>query len=96
MLVLGRRRDEVIHIGDDITVIVVRTGVSGVRLGIKCPRGVQVLRGELRERGENGLACCGNSEHDDAVLPDGSEVHDALPHATSSNTEDDASVAVVS
>ena len=95
MLVLGRRKDEVIHIGDHITVTVVRTGVGGVRLGIECPRGMHVLRGELKERGENGFACCGTG-HDAPVLPDGSEVHDALPHTASSNTEEDASVPVVS
>lgn len=48
MLVLSRKLDESIQIGDDISVKVL--GVSGqqVRLGIDAPREVQIDRAELR------------------------------------------------
>ncbi len=48
MLVLSRKLDESIQIGDEISVKVL--GVSGqqVRLGIEAPREVQIDRAELR------------------------------------------------
>lgn len=48
MLVLSRKLDESIQIGDEITLKVL--GVSGqqVRLGIEAPREVQIDRAELR------------------------------------------------
>ena len=48
MLVLSRKLDESIRIGDEISVKVL--GVSGqqVRLGIEAPREVKVDRAELR------------------------------------------------
>lgn len=50
MLVLGRKVGEIIHIGDDISLMVVRIGPNSVRLGIEAPRGVKVLRKELLEQ----------------------------------------------
>lgn len=46
MLVLGRRKDEWIRIGDNIRIVVIRAG-DKVRLGIEAPKGVPVVRGEL-------------------------------------------------
>jgi len=48
MLVLSRRKDEVIWIGGDIllTVVDIRREKK-VRLGIEAPSGVKILRGEL-------------------------------------------------
>ena len=47
MLVLTRKADEQIMIGDDITVTVVRVRGNKVRIGIEAPRHVRVMRGEL-------------------------------------------------
>lgn len=48
MLVLARRRNEAIHIGDDIVVTVLDVDASGVvRLGIEAPRKCRILRHEL-------------------------------------------------
>ncbi len=47
MLVLARRVDERILIGDDIEVIVVEIEKGKVRLGIIAPREIKVLRDEL-------------------------------------------------
>jgi carbon storage regulator len=49
MLVLARRRDETIRIGDDISVKVVRIGPNSVRLGIQAPQGVAIHRQEIWE-----------------------------------------------
>lgn len=52
MLVLSRRKNETIRIGDDIVVVVVETGNGRVRIGIQAPRDVSVVRGELARRDE--------------------------------------------
>jgi len=47
MLVLTRKQNEKIRIGDNITITVVRMKGKAVRLGIEAPKNVNVLRGEL-------------------------------------------------
>jgi carbon storage regulator len=47
MLVLTRKYQEKIRIGDNITITVLRTKGKAVRLGIEAPPEVPVLRGEL-------------------------------------------------
>ena len=49
MLVLTRKRSEIIRIGEDIFVKVIRTGHSSVKIGVEAPAHVRVLRGELSE-----------------------------------------------
>lgn len=46
-LVLTRRRDESIMIGDDITVTILQVDGGKVRLGILAPRNVVILWEEL-------------------------------------------------
>ena len=47
MLVLTRKLNEKVRIGDSITVTVLRMKGKAVRLGIEAPHDVNVLRGEL-------------------------------------------------
>ncbi len=47
MLVLTRKYQEKIRIGDNITITVLRTKGKAVRLGIEAPDNVPVIRGEL-------------------------------------------------
>ena len=47
MLVLTRKLQERICIGNDITVTVLRVKGQQVRIGIEAPRDVRVIRGEL-------------------------------------------------
>lgn len=47
MLVLTRKYQEKIRIGNNITITVLRTKGKAVRLGIEAPADVPVLRGEL-------------------------------------------------
>lgn len=49
MLVLTRKRTEMIKIGEDIVVKVIQTGRGSVKLGIEAPAHVRVLRAELAE-----------------------------------------------
>ncbi len=58
MLVLTRKSDEKIIIGDDIVVSVVEVRGSQVKLGIEAPKGVAVHRSEIYDRiqKENQLA----------------------------------------
>ena len=50
MLILTRRVGEVVRIGDDIEVVVVEVRGTEVRMGIKAPRNVTVLREEVATR----------------------------------------------
>lgn len=47
MLVLTRKTQEQIHIGDNITISILKLKGNAVRIGIEAPRDVRVLRGEL-------------------------------------------------
>lgn len=49
MLILSRKENESIEIGDDITVTVTRIDGGRVRLGITAPPTVNVARTELAE-----------------------------------------------
>ena len=49
MLVITRKRNETIQIGDEVVVKVVRTGKGAVKIGIEAPENFRVLRGELLE-----------------------------------------------
>jgi carbon storage regulator len=48
MLVLGRRVGETICIADAIEIVVVAIDGGQVRIGVRAPREVAVVRGELR------------------------------------------------
>lgn len=52
MLVLGRKKGEVIHIGDNIkmTVTQTRDKYGQVKIGIDAPPDVKILRGELYKK----------------------------------------------
>lgn len=47
MLVLTRKHQEQIRIGDNITLTILRIKGNAVRIGIEAPREVRVVRGEL-------------------------------------------------
>ena len=49
MLVLSRKVSQVIQIGPDITIIVVRIGPESVRIGIEAPKDMTILRQELAD-----------------------------------------------
>lgn len=47
MLVLSRKANETIQIGDDITIKIIETKGDTVRIGIEAPKSVDIVRGEL-------------------------------------------------
>jgi len=54
MLILSRRADESIRIGDDVTVTVLGIKGKQVQLGIKAPSDVSVHREEVYQRIQEG------------------------------------------
>jgi len=56
MLVLTRKENEKIRIGEDIVLTIVRTSGDRVRIGIEAPTNVQVLRSELKNKEIEGSA----------------------------------------
>ena len=53
MLVLTRKPDEQIRIGDDIVITIVRVKGNTIRVGVEAPKGVRVIRGELEGKPRN-------------------------------------------
>jgi len=53
MLVLTRKVNESIRIGDGILVTVVQINPKKVKLGITGPQNVVILRSELEQKGQN-------------------------------------------
>ena len=56
MLVLSRKQEEQIRIGDHIVVTVLRIKGNTVKIGVDAPRSVRVVRTELPPNSENAEA----------------------------------------
>lgn len=52
MLVLSRKSQQEIRLGDDIRIVVLSIKGNVVRLGIEAPKEVLILRAEVKERKE--------------------------------------------
>ena len=50
MLVLSRHRDEGIWIGKDIRIVICDVRKGKVRVGIECPKDLEILRDEVKEK----------------------------------------------
>lgn len=75
MLILCRKKDQDIHIGDDVIVTVVRIDKGRVYIGIKAPKTVAVHRAEIfdiiqREKVAD-LGRCANSHCDEPAAAGG-------------------------
>jgi len=70
MLILTRKKDEAIRVGEDIRIVLVQIKGGQVRLGIECPSHIRVLREELYEavRQEN-MNAVSFAPKDLSVLP---------------------------
>ena len=49
MLILTRKRNETIHIGDGVSITVIRVSANKVRLGISAPKEMRIMRIELED-----------------------------------------------
>ena len=49
MLVLSRKVGETIWIGEDVEIVVSEIKGEQVKIGIRAPRNIEVIRGELRQ-----------------------------------------------
>ncbi len=79
MLVLTRKLNEKIKIGDDVTITIIKLRNNQIRIGIEAPRDVRVLRGEL----EDSLAS------DSSIMVSGGEnsaSNSKTPNATKQKT----------
>lgn len=59
MLVLSRKLNQSIHIGDGISIRVVRIKGNSIQLGIDAPKNIHVVRSELLERDADKAASKG-------------------------------------
>jgi carbon storage regulator len=66
MLVIRRRAGEALLIGDDIEIEILETGSSQVKLGIRAPKNVIVLRKEIQIAGQQNL--CAAKEKSGAAV----------------------------
>ena len=66
MLVLTRKQNEKIRIGDSITITVLRMKGKAVRLGIEAPQELNVIRGELCFDLEDGSITSHNDSQEEA------------------------------
>lgn len=67
MLILSRKLDESILIGDSITLKVVAIDKGVVKLGIEAPSHVRILRSELIRAVEDSNKAA-SAEHDESLL----------------------------
>lgn len=81
MLVLTRKLNQSIRIGDSITINVVRVRGNTVQLGIQAPKDVHVLRSELLSKGKQVEST--------TQLPS-AEVHNESGEAAASADEEEA------
>jgi len=79
MLILTRKRDDSIKIGEDIVIRVMRTARGSVKIGIEAPASVRIVRGELNEFGEIAGAATSADHHDEA--DHGGEHHEHELHS---------------
>ena len=72
MLVLTRKIEEQIRIGDDITISILRVKGNTVRVGIEAPRAIRVVRGELSPH-ERADTLSSLNATQDVVVPESSQ-----------------------
>lgn len=57
MLVVTRKVDQSVQVGEDIRITVVRVGQGSVRIGIEAPPHLNIVRTELAARQLAGAGC---------------------------------------
>lgn len=65
MLVIRRREGETLLIGDEVEIEILEVGATQVKLGIRAPKHVTVLRKEIRLTGEQNRAAAREASPDE-------------------------------
>jgi carbon storage regulator len=83
MLVLTRKPDESIKIGEDVTITIVDISGGKVKIGVAAPKNIRVLRTEVyeTEKHNSEAAVLSPSMYD--FVSGGTQVSAALPGGTS-------------
>jgi carbon storage regulator len=74
MLVLARRLNESIMIGDDVEVVIIDIKGDQVKLGVKAPKKVTVHRKEIYQEIKQENIAAGMSDFDPSTLRDLSDL----------------------
>lgn len=67
MLIIRRRRGESITVGDEVEIEILETSPTQVKLGIRAPKSVPVLRKEILVTRELNRAASGSAAVDDQL-----------------------------
>ena len=65
MLILTRKRNESIRIGDQIVVRIMHTSKGNVKIGVEAPDSIRIVRGELHDFGDLVAVGSVDTTHDD-------------------------------
>ncbi|MBL8828697.1 MAG: carbon storage regulator [Planctomycetaceae bacterium] len=89
MLVLTRKTQQQIHIGNNVVITILQVKGQNVRVGIEAPRDVRVVRAELKpksiETGDGHSATSVTSTRQDTLPLPASTAHDDQPAAYDRN-----------
>lgn len=67
MLIIRRRRGESITVGDDVEIEILETSPTQVKLGIRAPKSISVLRKEILITREQNKVASGSPAVDDKL-----------------------------
>jgi carbon storage regulator len=95
MLVLTRKLQQQIKIGDQITVTILRVKGHTVRIGIEAPRDVRVVRGELPPKGDISVEPVDATVIEARVTVSDESAQPTVAEATSGQAADEAGAALV-
>ena len=79
MLVLTRKLEEQIRIGDDITITILKVKGNTVRVGIEAPRAIRVVRGELPRHDQIDTPSSLNAAHPSVVAESSQTEENIMP-----------------
>jgi carbon storage regulator len=83
MLVLTRKSDESIKIGENVTITIVDISGGKVRIGIDAPKEIRVIRSEVYETEKLNSAAAVSVPSVADLIPKGSIVSSGLPGGSS-------------
>jgi carbon storage regulator len=83
MLVLTRKSDESIKIGENVTITIVDISGGKVKIGVEAPKEIRVIRSEVYETEKLNSAAAVSVPSVDSLIPKGKPVSVKLPSGSS-------------